>query len=133
MKTQTELHALLVMPEHDREELVRQLEACGADVLVAADCKQARRVLQSRPALHVVVTDLSLEDGNWWMVRDEVVRANLSAGFVVCLRQADGGVTDILEGGASHVLIAPYEREAVRRAVEAAAARSHTASRGLPY
>ena len=83
--------------------------------------------------LHVVVTDLSLEDGNWWMVRDEVVRASLSAGVVVCLRRADGGVTDILEGGASHVLIAPYEREAVQRAVETAAARSHTTSRGLPY
>ena len=122
MRTKT--LALVVMPQHTGATLLARLEACGTAALVAANCREARALLQERPPLDVVFTNLSLDDGSWWMVRQELLRTQSNASLIVCLPRADGGVSDILEYGASDVLVPPYERRNLRRIVEAAVART---------
>ncbi len=120
-----EIGALLVMPRYHRTPLLEQLESCCSAVLAAVNCEEARRILQGYPALDVVVTELSLEDGSWWTIHQELARARVSTALVVCLPGADGGISDILERGADDVLLPPYERPEIQRMLEAAAARSY--------
>ncbi len=128
MKTHRKTLVLLVMARDRRLPLLEALEGFGIEVLTACNCKEARGVLQNRLPVQVVLTDLSLDDGGWWTLREEVVQANPAAQLIVCLPRADGGVSDILENGGSDVLIPPYEREEIQRRVEAAAARSYMRS-----
>lgn len=117
---------LLVMPRLSRAELLEQLEACGADVLAASDCAEARRLLRTRSPLHVVIVDKQLPDGTWFAVLDEVRQNGLNTDVVVCIKRVDGGWTDLLERGAYDILIEPYAKEGLQRVVESAAARRET-------
>ena len=116
---------LLVMCAERRTPLLEILESSKADVLTACSCREAGLLLQTCPPLQIVLTDFSLEDGGWWSVREEVVRAKLHAEVIVCLPRVDGGVIDLLESGASDVLVPPYNGERIQHLVEAAAARSY--------
>ena len=117
--------ALVVMSPDHRLALLEALEACGVDVRVAADCEEACRTLRRRPPVSLLLSAVLLRDGGWWIVREEIKRAELPVEIILCLAKADGGVTDLFEAGASDVLLAPYRRDKVAPVIEAAAARSY--------
>jgi DNA-binding NtrC family response regulator len=120
--------AMLVMDGERRAPLRRVLESCGIEVLAVCDCIEARRLLETRPPLRVVVTDTTLPDGDWRRVLEIVERESLPKieVVVVCSCLGDPKLwLDVLEQGGYDVLVEPYQREEVRRIVEAAASKSH--------
>jgi DNA-binding NtrC family response regulator len=105
-----------------RGRLLEDLEACHSSVLVVGNCKNAARLLRTKPPVSVVISDFSLADGNWDQVLKAVTQYLPATQLVVCCRrQPAHGWTNILESGAYDVLIEPYEREDVRWMVEGAA------------
>jgi DNA-binding NtrC family response regulator len=119
--------AMLVMDGERRAPLLGVLESCCIEVLAVGDCHEARRLLETRPPLRVVVTDTTLPDGDWRRVL-EIVGQELSSRIevvVACSCVGDPKLwLDVLEQGGYDVLVEPYQREEVRRIVEAAAAKS---------
>jgi DNA-binding NtrC family response regulator len=113
---------LLVMAPSRRPALVAQLELCDAEILAASDCQEARRLLQKRPPVRVVLADENLPDGRWCEVLEAVERNGLDAATVVCAPLADVNLwCDALEQGAYDLLVEPYRTEEVRRIVHGAA------------
>ncbi len=56
---------LLVMPRECSPPLLKVLKSLDVDVLAVEDCQQARELLQTRPAVEVIITQVTLADGNW--------------------------------------------------------------------
>jgi DNA-binding response OmpR family regulator len=110
--------ALLIVGRNCAEALTEILQHCGADVMLAQNCRQARAALRRFP-VDIVVSEPSLDDGSWWTIRKELLRSESPAVLAVCLPRADGGVTDLLESGCSAVLAPPYDKKRIRRIVEA--------------
>jgi DNA-binding response OmpR family regulator len=110
------------MAPEARGVLQGHLEEAGVEVLTASNCKEARQVLRSCPAIHTAVVSPTLDDGSWWTIRQEIMAVHRSARIIVGLAESDGGVTDLLERGADDVLVAPFQRDAVKRIIKAAAA-----------
>ena len=112
---------LLVMAPGGRAGLVEHLEGCGADVLQAADCEQARQMLRTQPRVQIVLTDVTLSDGTWRTVLEEVGRSRREVPTIVCTRLADDGLwLSVLAQGVYDLLVEPYQREEVQRIVTAA-------------
>jgi len=123
------IKAMLVMAQERRLPLLDMLEFCGIEVLLVCDCNEARRMLESRPPVQVVVTDTALLDGDWRRVLEIVVRGRRKIEVVVCSRLDDHKLwLDVLEQGGYDVLVEPFGHEEVRRILEAAAARSYICS-----
>ena len=120
------IKALLVMAQGRRSTLVNALECCGVEVLPVCDCHEAQRMLEAQPAVQVVVTDATLHDGDWRRVLEIVARGRRRIEVVVCSRLGDPKLwLDVLEQGGYDVLVQPYQREEIKRIVEAAASRSY--------
>ena len=76
--------------------------------------------------VQVVVTDTTLPDGDWRRVLEIVEQGRRKIEVVICSRVGDSKLwLDVLEEGGYDVLVQPYQREEIKRIVEAAAARSH--------
>ncbi|HYM13313.1 MAG TPA: hypothetical protein VEU62_21420 [Bryobacterales bacterium] len=117
------ISVLLVMACERRLALVERLQSCGIAVLAVSDCEEARRILRTRPAVPVVLTDEKLPDGSWSKVMEEVWQNELEAETIVCTRAEDPGLwIHVLAQGAYDLLVEPYEGKEVRRIIEAAAA-----------
>jgi DNA-binding response OmpR family regulator len=119
MITQKKKTALLVVARKCDKALAEILQQCGADVTLAGNYREARAALRRRP-VDVVVSELSLDDGSWWTIRKELLQSEAPAVLAVFLPRSDGGITDLLEVGCSAVLVPPYDKETIRRIVEAA-------------
>ena len=120
------IKAMLVMAPERRQPLLDALESCGIEVLPVCDCNEARRILEARQPLQVVVTDATLRDGDWRRVLEIVAQGSANIEVVVCSRLGDPKLwLDVLEQGGYDVLVQPYRREEIKRIVEAAAARSY--------
>jgi DNA-binding NtrC family response regulator len=127
----TKITVLVVMARDRRLPLLLALEECGIDPVPADGRVEARRVLDSRYPIQVVLTDTALPDGTWMDVLDGVTQSGTKAEVVVCARVADAQLwSAVLERGAYDLMIEPYQPEEVRRIIEAAAARSYM--RSLP-
>ncbi len=123
------IKAMLVMARERRLPLLDALKSCGIEVLAVCDCNEARRMLETRPRVQVVVTDAALPDGDWRRVLEIMAQGGANVEVVVCSRLGDPKLwLDVLEQGGYDVLVAPYEREETKRIVEAAAARSYLRS-----
>jgi len=122
---------MLIMARERRLALLETLESCAIDVLPVCDCNEARRMLETQLQVQVVLTDRLLPDGDWRVVLEIVAQAGANVQVVVCSRLGDHTLLiDVLEQGAYDVLVEPYQREEIRRVLEAAAARSYI--RSLP-
>ena len=129
---QPKITVMLVMSRERRLLLLETLEVSGIDVLPACDCNEARRTLETQLQVQVVLTDRVLPDGDWRAVLEIVAQDRANVQVVVCSRLGDHTLLiDVLEQGAYDVLVEPYQREEVRRVLEAAAARSYIRSRSL--
>jgi DNA-binding NtrC family response regulator len=128
---QSKITAMLIMARERRLSLLETLEVSGIDVLPVCDCNEARRMLETQLQVQVVLTDRALPDGDWRAVLEIVAQGRANVQVVVCSRLCDHQlVIDVLEEGAYDVLLEPYQREEIRRVLEAAAARSYM--RSLP-
>ena len=91
-------------------------------VLAVGSCEKARRLLETYPAVEVVISGLSHPDGNWCDLLNWVVDRSLPASIVITSPDADEGLwSEALWRGAYDLLVDPYESSEVRRIVEGAA------------
>ena len=119
------IRAMLVMGRERRLPLLDALRSCGIEVLQVRDCNDARRMLETRPPVQVVITDSALPDGDWRRVFEIVAQECTNIEVVVSLRLGDATLwLDVLEHGGYDVLVEPYQHEEIRRIVEAAVAKS---------
>lgn len=113
--------AMVVMSPERRRSLERSLELLNVRVLLAGSCQEARILLKEHPPVSVVITDVSLIDGNWCDVFRYLVDNGIHASVVVSSRLADERLwSEVLWRGAYDVLVEPYEADEVRRIVEGA-------------
>jgi DNA-binding NtrC family response regulator len=127
------IRAMLVMDRERRLPLLDALESCGIEVLPVCDCNEARRMLETKPPVQVVITDSALPDGNWRRVLEIVAQECANIEVVVSLPLGDSTLwLDVLEQGGYDVLVEPYQHEEIRRIVEAAVARSHAEAIAQP-
>ena len=114
-------------------DLGRLLEACGARVLLAANYQEARGVLGDHPRVDLVLTASRLEDGYWWMIRNELLLAECEAALVVCTH-GGADVTDLLDVGCTAVLVAPFQKWRICELLGAAmdGARNRSGRNGQP-
>lgn len=121
--------ALVVMARDRRLPLLLVLENCGVEAVPADSRAEARRILDSRYPIQVVLTDTALLDGTWTDVLDDVAKSATKAEVIVCARVDDARLwSPVLESGAYDLIVEPYQREEVQRIVEAAAAKTYIRS-----
>ena len=91
---------MLVMAPERRLPLLDALESCDIEVLLVGNCREARRMLETQPPVHVVVTDTALPDGDWRRVLEIVTQGSPNVEVIVRLRLGDPALwLDVLEQG----------------------------------
>ncbi len=109
------------MPRERWPQILSELDSLGIEALPAETCQQARRLLQDKPFVEVVLSDLSLIDGNWCNVFKHLIDNDIHASMVVVAQEADERLwSEVLWRGAHDLLVEPYEDGIVRRVVEGA-------------
>jgi DNA-binding NtrC family response regulator len=92
-----------------------------ARVLAATNCREARQLLASEGPMDVVVTEVSLPDGNWCDLLLSMVKHGLDASLVVISGSDDQRLwSEVLWRGAYDMLVEPFGPEEARRALEGA-------------
>jgi DNA-binding NtrC family response regulator len=113
---------LVIMGSGERRS---QLSAClgvlGAGAVEVDNCRQARQALARRRQLKLVISDVTLQDGDW---RDALAAAQQRPGgisFLISTPFADDGLwSEALWRGAHDLLVEPYSGSELRRIVESA-------------
>jgi DNA-binding response OmpR family regulator len=102
---------LFVHPERDiPQELISLARKLPATVLYASTCEQARSVLTEKP-VDLVVTALSLPDGNWDCVFRSLVEIDSTASVLVITPEESEHLRDEIAGrGGSGLLVEPLTR-----------------------
>jgi DNA-binding NtrC family response regulator len=101
--------------------MLGELDSLGVEVWPAETCHGARRLLEKKPRVDVVISDLSLPDGNWCDVFKHLIDNDIHASMVVVSPQADERLwSEVLWRGAYDLLVEPYGAIDVRRIVEGA-------------
>jgi DNA-binding response OmpR family regulator len=110
---------LLVLTPENRAAVARSLDGENWELHLASDCKQARYLLRHQ-RFDVVVTDVSLPDGNWLTVSRELNQEDTPPALVVCLPRQAERLAAILGAGQVQVLLPPLESETIRWVLEEA-------------
>lgn len=109
------------MPNDRASQILGDLALLGVEACWAETCQEARRLLENKPRVDVVISDLSLTDGNWCDVFKHLIDNDIHASMVVTARQADERLwSEVLWRGAYDLLVEPYSTVDVRRVVEGA-------------
>jgi DNA-binding NtrC family response regulator len=117
----TKTWAVVVMPRERWSPILGELEALDVEVWPAETCHGARKLLEKRPRVDVVISDLSLADGNWCDVFKHLIDTDIHASMIVVARQADERLwSEVLWRGAYDLLVEPYHGMDIRRVVEGA-------------
>lgn len=116
------IKALLVMPEEELGQVFAASEAKALDVMTARTCDEARATLSGEAPVDVVVADLTLEDGNWWCIYQDLTNRDVCAEMVVLAPRRGLDVSEILAHGIYAVLGKPLEGAEIVRTIEEAAA-----------
>ena len=112
---------LILASEKSTENLKVSLQPLNVDVVSAHDLQRARDRVREDRSIDVVVTDVTLPDGNWSDVLRYIVEESLSANMVVCTPVADEHLwSEVLWRGGYDILLRPYQAEQARRVVEGA-------------
>ena len=104
--------ALVVMPRDRHAEFQRAVSAAGVEWVWAANCAEARAALTLDPDLAVVVSELSLSDGNWYCMLDALVRRGMDANLIL-VAPAGAKRLDVAGYGVFGVLRRPLDESAV--------------------
>lgn len=117
----TKIRAIVVMPRERYCRIVDQLRSLDVEVLTSTTCQEARRLLERKSRVELVISDLSLADGNWCDVFKHLVDTGVHAAMVVVARQADERLwSEVLWRGAYDLLVEPLDKTHVQRVVEGA-------------
>ncbi len=112
---------LLVLPKAGCPPLLKALKSSDIDILAVENCQQARELLQTHPAVELVITQVTLPDGNWCDLFKYLVDSHSHASVVVSSPQADERLwSEVLWRGAYDLLVEPYKSDEVIRVVEGA-------------
>jgi FixJ family two-component response regulator len=113
--------AVVVMPRQRWSRILAELDLLDIQAWPAETCQEARKLLEKTPQVAVVISDLSLPDGNWCDVFKHLIDNDIHASMVVTARHADERLwSEVLWRGAYDLLVEPYTDLDVRRVVEGA-------------
>lgn len=123
---------LLIMASGERRRaLTPALQHAGVDLITIGSCRGARELLRVRLDITVVVTDLTLADGNWCDMLEYTLHRDVQTAVLVV--SPVGGErlwAEVLWRGAHDLIIEPLENIEVRRAVEGAVRAGQAAEYG---
>jgi DNA-binding NtrC family response regulator len=112
---------LLVLPMDRCRSLIPKLQRPKTRILTADNCRGAQRLLAENPDIELVITGLSLDDGNWCDVVRCVVDRGHNAQIIVSSPVASQTLwSEIIWRGAYDLLFEPYDFEEVARIVDGA-------------
>jgi DNA-binding NtrC family response regulator len=113
--------ALLVMARERRSPLLKSLKLLDIEVLAVETCQQARALLQTQPPVDVVITQVTLPDGNWCDVFKYLVDNAVQASLVVTSPHVDEILfSEVLWRGAYDLIVEPYQADELRKTLEGA-------------
>lgn len=115
--------ALVVMRAKRQEALRSQLHTAGINLWFARDCEEARQVLRTHPEISVVLSDVTLPDGNWWCVHKELQQRTYDTELIVVLPRKGEDVREILGHGAFAVIAPPFQRAEIVSLINTASRR----------
>lgn len=94
------------------------LEGIASEVLIARNRRDVQRFLVTPPPIEVVITDLTLSDGNWLDVLGEVAESRIGAKVVVTSPEAKENLwSEVLHLGGFDVLVEPYDRKKLQHVI----------------
>lgn len=82
--------ALLVTASRHGSAVRETLESLGVEVDRTSTCREARIAIEQRPEYDLIVSDVSLLDGNWWIVFRELARLGRRTELVFAFRPKIG-------------------------------------------
>ena len=113
--------------------LQRVLASLNVEILRVVTCQQARQLLRTCPPIDLVITDVSLSDGNWRDVLREVVEARIDVNMLLTTASPDAPIwSEALWRGVYDILVEPYGEQEVCRAIEGAV-RNKGSAQSAPY
>lgn len=112
--------ALLVMASRHTARVWAALEFHGFEIEHALNCREARTLLQAGVEFDLVVSDLSLPDGNWWTVSRALTQTGHHASLVVCAPSAAeiGGDAEPFTRGLAEVIRPPIDPATIECVLE---------------
>jgi DNA-binding NtrC family response regulator len=122
---------LLAMPPQTPgfRAILAALESLRLDLVVVSDCRGVHRQLHvTRPS--VVMTGVTLGDGNWCDVLNFIVQSDVGAGVVVYVHEADERLrSEVVSRGAYDLVSGPAAPAQLLRCLEEAHQFRHTPAR----
>jgi DNA-binding NtrC family response regulator len=115
------MSVLLVLPKDRCRSLVPKLQRPKTHILKADNCRSAQQLLAENPDIKLVITGLSLDDGNWCDVVRYVVDRGHHAEIIVSSPVASQTLwSEVIWRGGYDLLLEPYDLEEVGRLVDGA-------------
>ncbi len=115
--------ALIVMQAQRQEALRSHAHTAGINLWFARDCDEARQALRTHPEICVVLSDVTLPDGNWWCIHKELQERAHHTELIVVLPRRGKDVREILSHGAFAVIAPPFRRAEIVSLISAASRR----------
>jgi DNA-binding NtrC family response regulator len=123
--------ALMVMSSQDRlASLLGCLKKLKLEVLTVATCRQARQLLRTKAPVDVVISDVTLADGNWSDVLRDVVDTGTRANVILNAPSPDAVLwSEALWRGVYDMLTEPTKNAKCSRSWRAPFAKQRRACR----
>ena len=102
---------LLVMSARRAESFQQAVVGAPVEWTIAESCEAARQWLRAHPSPEVVVTDVTLRDGNWYCVFELLLKLGSQTEFLVAVPEGRA-VSTILEHGVTAVVRRPFDHRA---------------------
>jgi DNA-binding NtrC family response regulator len=112
---------MLVMASRDPAlgDIREQLEQLNVALQAVDSLQEFRQRIRLDEPAEVVITGVSLPDGNWCDVLTSTVRAGSRARVLVCSQEADERFwSEAIWRGVHDILVEPFTTEYLRRSVE---------------
>lgn len=111
---------LVVMQAQRQEALRSQLHTPEIKLWFASNCDEARQMLRTHPEICVILSDVTLPDGNWWCIHKELQQQAHHTELIVVLPHRERDVREILSHGAFAVIAEPFCRAEIVSLISAA-------------
>lgn len=121
IRAQPKTSVMLVMASRDPAlaDLSKQLDRLNVALQPVVSLQEFQQLIQRDQPVEVVITGVSLPDGNWCDVLASTVRAGSPARVLVCSQAADERFwSEAIWRGVHDILVAPFTAEYLQRSVE---------------